>query len=188
MSWKTPQFTLAAAAAFLVEMYRERSEHMLCDIWRNRRAVWVCPDAPETYDQLCDLFFDHKVLVISNQHCDSSIYGQEGNLLFRIHHDLMHLEDDTRDFSTNGELATIAAAWGDLKLSRVWSAACAEYDQAWLDFVYNVYLADTVGQTLYYHRYARFPKNQTDFVRQTLVSGSYQLFNNGVYQPCKKSP
>lgn len=123
--------------------------------------VVCCPDAPETFLELYMQYSQGHVLAVSNQHCDSSIYGVEGNLLFRIHHDLMHVKH-LHDFTFRGEAGAYASAWAELE----------PYLKCWrscIDFIHDVYFADTVGQALHFQRTGGFVEDQKAFVSTYLV-------------------
>lgn len=115
--------------------------------------------APETFEEL-QADAANGFLFISSEHCGTSIYGEHGNVMFRIMHDLGHLSTGLT-FSTADEVALALHQWEQVRL---------HIPPTWRERCQAVYQADTVMQSLYCDRYGVFPTNQTEFVLAALAA------------------
>lgn len=116
--------------------------------------------APSTFEALQTDAQEGGVLYISGKHCDTSIYGVQGNVAFRTMHDLGHLSTGLT-FSTADEVALALHQWEQVRL-------CIPAD--WRERCQAVYQADTIMQSLYCERHGVFPVNQTEFVLAALAA------------------
>lgn len=151
------KYTLAGAAAHLVTAYKAVTAAYL---ERQPYEVKVGPGAPETYAQL-RLDADHgNLLHVGEENSATCIYGVAGNVAFRTMHDLGHLAHDM-DFTLASEVALAMHQWVLIAphIPQPWRAVC-----------HDVYLADTVQQSLYEAKHGSFPKDQTAFVLRCVES------------------
>lgn len=154
-------YTLMAAAALLVDAYKAVTAEYLAaregeplDI-RISNGEFV---APEDYETLCD---DHAVglLVISNEHNGTSIYGESGNIAFRTMHDLGHLFHGLT-FSLADEVSLAMVQWPMIRKHI--------HKTEFVESCRDVFMADTVMMSLYQQRFGEFPTDQTAFIKQAL--------------------
>lgn len=99
-------------------------------------------------------------LIIGREHSHMSIYGVEGNVQFRIMHDLGHLSTGLT-FSTADEVALALHQWEQIRL---WIPV------AWRERCQAVYQADTIMQSLYCERHGEFPADQAAFIHDALLA------------------
>lgn len=160
---KQNQIILAIAARKLVDAYATQIQeyHQVLEF----PALSISADAPFTYEQLkLEYQRDHK-LRVTEAFPQSAIYGVAGNITFRIFHDMGHLLYDA-DFTTGEEVSLATTQWLDIKrhIEPGWEAICRE-----------VYMADTVEQSLYEQKHGIFPVDQKGFVLAKLT----EAFNEG---------
>lgn len=144
--------TLPQYAQALVLAFREASK-----VSRFRNAVGVLP--VREHAEACNSLDDLRkavwagVLPVSTKDSWSSIYGPQGNLDFRVWHDLGHLQYG-REMNHEDELKLHVQLWGDIVhlLPEQGKWECN-----------MLYQADTAGQSWYNHFTGEFPFNQTDF-------------------------
>ncbi len=150
------------AAQLLAKAYEQVARKLLRDMPAGCHRVKSVPtyaEAPSTLLEMCDCISDNAgVLYIAAEGCAQSIYGLRGNLWFRAMHDLGHLtfgKDTT--YEDECELAMI-----------LWPLIADElptdclYD---LPTMIQVYIADTIGQSMYCDEYGVFPADQIAFVQ-----------------------
>lgn len=155
---------LPVYAAALVSAYIEAAK-----VSRFRTSVEVV--AVQTHAEACGSLNALReavwagVLPISTADSWSSVYGPQGNLEFRIWHDLGHLEYGL-EMTHKDEIKLHVLLWADILplISEGLRWGC------------NVlYQADTAGQSWFHHYTGEFPANQTAFclaVAQDISTGS----------------
>lgn len=107
----------------------------------------------------------HGHLLISTEGCETSIYGESVNVLFRFYHDVTHIKLD-KGFSKDDELAVVAVHMEDARAYGLSPDACA------------MLYADTAGQVLYYAKHKAFIDNQAAFIADWLRYGIKFTLNN----------
>lgn len=122
------------------------------------------PLAPADYRSLLRAYARSRAtgapLPISDEHSELSIYGNlEGNLAVRFWHDLTHLRLG-RGFDLDGEI--------EVSLAQLDVARAAGFTPGSLEF--ELFHADTLGQTLCGVATGQFPRNQVCFARLSLES------------------
>jgi len=122
------------------------------------------PQAPADYRGLLKAYIRSQVtgcpLPVSNGHSEPSIYeGGRGNLAFRFWHDLTHVRLH-RAFDLDGEVE-VANAQLDVLAAAGFGAGSLEYE---------LFHADTLGQTLCGVATGDFPQDQLCFARLSLES------------------
>lgn len=150
------RLTVQTCAEYLVAAYIEvgaalREQYGLQVVTSNH--------APATFEGL-QADANRGLLLVSQEHSDTSIYGVQGNVAFRIMHDLGHLGTGLT-FSTADEVALALHQWEQVRL-------CIRAD--WRERCQAVYQADTIMQSLYCERHGVFPVNQTEFVLAALAA------------------
>ena len=150
------KLTMQRCAEYLVAAYIEVAAEL-----REQLGVHIQVDsrAPETFEQLKADAADG-FLFISDDHCETSIYGVQGNIAFRTMHDLGHLSTGLT-FSTEDEVALALHQWEQVRLC---------IPAAWRERCQAVYQADTIMQSLYCERHGVFPVDQTEFVLAALAA------------------
>jgi hypothetical protein len=145
--------TLSAAAAHLVVAYKrvtaEYLKRMPLDV-----QVLKTLGGTTSYSVLVSEANLEGRLRISCEFSETSIYGVSGNVAFRTMHDLGHIAHGL----TFDPLDEIALALHQ------WQFIAPHLPHEWRDVCHNVYLADTVQQTLYDARHGIFPVDQRAFV------------------------
>lgn len=91
---------------------------------------------------------------ISTEDCDTAIYGQQGNQLFRMYHDAGHLKHQL-DTVLEDELVLFQRQWADLL------PLIPEEDKWPCNLIWQ---ADTAGQGWLHQMTGAFPTDQTAFV------------------------
>ena len=115
----------------------------------------VSPDAPSTYEALCNTHRFTGRVVVWDGESDNTIYeDREVNYAFRAWHDACHIVG-AYPFTLEGErgacgmqLSQLFAVYGDSATTRLWAK--------WLH-------ADCVGQAEYFDRWGAFPSPQRRF-------------------------
>lgn len=153
------QFTMHAAASMLVDAFKAVTADYIAkqlngsppDIRIADDTHWV---APEDYETLCD---DWAVglLIISNKHNDTSIYGAAGNIAFRTMHDIGHMVHGLT-FSLADEISLAMVQWPMIRKHI--------HKTEFVEVCRDLYMADTVMMSLYNERYGAFPCDQTEFI------------------------
>lgn len=157
-------YTLMAAAALLVDAYKAVTAEYLAVMDQQRGSaldIRISDGefvAPEDYETLCD-DFAVGLLVISNDHNSTSVYGAAGNIAFRTMHDLGHLSHGLT-FSLADEVSLAMVQWPLIRKH----IHKTEFVEACRD----VFMADTVMMSLYNERFGEFPVDQTAFIKQAL--------------------
>ena len=152
------RLTVQSCAEYLVAAYIEVGAAL-----REQQGLNVQVDykqAPSTFEQLQLDARTMGTLFISDDHCETSIYGMQGNVAFRIMHDLGHLSTGLT-FSTADEVALALHQWEQVR-------RCIPAD--WRERCQAVYQADTIMQSLYCERHGVFPVDQTEFVLAALAA------------------
>ena len=122
----------------------------------------VSPDAPGTYEALCDHVSRTGRMVVWDGSSDRTIYGDdETNYAFRAWHDFHHVMGK-HDFTAHGEAAACEAQCADL--IRVYGD-CAKI-RYWCEII----RAEVIGQGEYSRIHGEFPTDQLSFVRHYLVN------------------
>lgn len=145
--------TLRAAAAHLVTAYKLVSAEYLKRMPLDVQVVKSLGNQCSYSTLVSDANLSGK-LRISCEFSETSIYGVSGNVSFRTMHDLGHICHGLT-FSLVDEVS--------LALHQ-WQFIAPHLPHEWRDVCHNVYLADTVQQSLYDARHGEFPKDQTAFV------------------------
>ena len=145
------KFTLATAAAHLVEAYKKaihayRTEVISC-------RVGIADDSPETFEALWAQY-QTGLITVNTAHSDTAIYGRDGNATFRVFHDLGHIIY-LKQFTESDEIALAERQWYDL---------LPHLPHAWRDVCKVVYMADTVEQSRHCGQTGEFPTDQKAFV------------------------
>lgn len=117
-------------------------------------------NAPESFEALMS-YKGSKIIPILSDACENTIYHEGNNLLFRLWHDLIHIEN-AYDFSREGEYNT---ALMHLELVTNFKHGLVS------DLAVKIMAADTIGQVEYYYRNKKFVNNQKAFVRACIDVG-----------------
>lgn len=147
------------AAQLLAKAYEQVARKLLRDMPAGCHRVKSVPtyaEAPSTLLEMCDCISDNNgVLFVAQEGCANSIYGERGNLWFRAMHDLGHLTFDMETtYKDECELARI-----------LWQFIADELPAGyWYDCA-QVYIADTIGQSMYCDEHGVFPADQIAFVQ-----------------------
>lgn len=147
------------AAQLLAKAYEQVARKLLRDMpagCQRVKGVQTYAEAPSTLAEMRDCIRDNGgVLYVAQEGCAQSIYGERGNLWFRAMHDLGHLtfgKDTT--YKDECDLAFI-----------LWQFIADELPtDHWYDCA-QVYIADTIGQSMYCDEYGVFPADQIAFVQ-----------------------
>lgn len=151
------KLTVRQCAEYLVAAYRHVGAELqaACGL-----MVEVSDDfGPDTYEGLCEAA-RRGVLLVTTEHSENSIYGTEGNVAFRIMHDLGHLSTGLK-FTCPDEVALALHQWEQVR---------RYIPVSWRERCQAVYQADTIMQSLYCERHGEFPTNQTEFVLAALAA------------------
>ena len=105
-----------------------------------------------------DFLASDKVITISTEGNEGTMYGEATNLAFRFWHDATHLRLD-EGFSLEGELAVIKEHMKEA------------FDAGLSDTAMDMLRADTLGQVKYYFEHKEFVSNQSLFVENCLYHG-----------------
>ncbi len=147
------------AAQLLAKAYEQVARKLLRDVpggCQRVKGVQTYAEAPSTLAEMRDCIRDNNgVLYVAQEGCAQSIYGERGNLWFRTMHDLGHLTFG-KETTYKDEIDLAFILWQyipDHIPSEYWED-CAQ-----------VYIADTIGQSLYYDAHGAFPDNQVAFVQ-----------------------
>lgn len=147
------------AAQLLAKAYKQVARKLLRDMPAGCHRVKSVPtyaEAPSTLLEMCDCISDNAgVLYIAAEGCAQSIYGLRGNLWFRAMHDLGHLTFN-KETTTRDEIDLACILWQYIP-----DHIPSEY---WEDCA-RVYIADTIGQSLYCEAHGAFPDDQVAFVQ-----------------------
>lgn len=147
------------AAQLLAKAYEQVARKLLRDMpagCQRVKGVQTYTEAPSTLAEMRDCIRDNNgVLFVAQEGCADSIYGERGNLWFRAMHDLGHLTFN-KQTTTQDEIDLAFILWQyipDHIPSEYWEdCAC-------------VYIADTIGQSLYCEAHGAFPDDQVAFVQ-----------------------
>lgn len=147
------------AAQLLAKAYEQVARKLLRDMPAGCQRVKGVPtyaEAPSTLAEMRDCIRDNNgVLFVAQEGCAQSIYGERGNLWFRAMHDLGHLTFN-KQTTTQDEIDLAFKLWQHIP-----DHIPSEY---WEDCA-SVYIADTIGQSLYYEAHGAFPDDQVAFVQ-----------------------
>lgn len=147
------------AAQLLSKAYEQVARKLLRDMPAGCHRVKSVPtyaEAPSTLLEMCDCISDSAgVLYIAAEGCAQSIYGLRGNLWFRAMHDLGHLTfDKDTTYKDECELAMV-----------LWQFIADEVPAEYRYDCAQVYIADTIGQSMYCDEHGVFPADQIAFVQ-----------------------
>lgn len=147
------------AAQLLAKAYEQVARKLLRDMpagCQRVKGVRTYAEAPSTLLEMCDCISDNNgVLFVAQEGCADSIYGHTGNIWFRAMHDLGHLTfDKDTTYEDECELAMI-----------LWPLIADELPTDHLYDCAQVYIADTIGQSMYCDEYGVFPADQIAFVQ-----------------------
>lgn len=147
------------AAQLLAKAYEQVARKLLRDVpggCQRVKGVQTYAEAPSTLAEMRDCIRDNNgVLFVAREGCAQSIYGERGNLWFRAMHDLGHLtfgKDTT--YKDEYDLAMILWQFIADELPADYRYDCAQ-----------VYIADTIGQSMYCDEHGVFPADQIAFVQ-----------------------
>lgn len=152
------RLTVQSCAEYLVAAYIEVGAALRAQQGLNIQVDYK--QAPSTFEQLKLDALTMGTLFISDDHCETSIYGVQGNVAFRTMHDLGHLSTGLT-FRTADEVSLALHQWEQVRL---------HIPTAWRERCQAVYQADTVMQSLYCEKHGSFPTNQTEFVLAALAA------------------
>lgn len=107
--------------------------------------------APATFKDLVQAYSETKKLIIWSDASENTIWGVQGNWLFRAWHDFIHIKHQT-EFTENGEYRTFLAQAAQTESS----------------FLQKLIKLEIVGQFDYYKTSGRFPVNQLNFLKESL--------------------
>lgn len=147
------------AAQLLSKAYEQVARKLLRDMPAGCHRVKSVPtyaEAPSTLVEMHECISDNAgVLYIAAEGCAQSIYGLRGNLWFRAMHALGHLTfDKDTVYKDECDLALI-----------LWQSIADELpSEYWYDCA-QVYIADTIGQSMYCDEHGVFPADQIAFVQ-----------------------
>lgn len=162
---KVNRVSVQAAAGQLVKAYQARLQHEQSHGALQGKLLMVTARAPETYEELKEAF-DAGNLAVTPENSSTCIYSTvRGNVLFRLHHDLQHIKHRL-DFSLAGEIEAARMGWNDLKPELTKARADG------LQFLHDVYMADTIGQAVYFAKWGEHVQDQQAFVLQYLQTGN----------------
>jgi len=139
-------------------MYRAQVYYQLGALWQeiaNSIHHRVDSDGPNDWNSLRSYYDATGEVYVSDLNCESSIYGIEGNLSFRVVHDWIHLTWGI-DFTDEGE-RHVARIQSSMAESRLGADAR------------NVTWFDTYGQVLFRQIHGDFPKDQSFFVDRCIL-------------------
>jgi len=147
------------AAQLLAKAYEQVARKLLRDMpagCQRVKSVQTYAEAPSTLAEMRDCIRDNNgVLFVAQEGCADSIYGHTGNVWFRAMHDLGHLtfgKDTT--YKDECDLAMI-----------LWQFIADELPADYLYDCAQVYIADTIGQSMYCDEHDVFPADQIAFVQ-----------------------
>lgn len=147
------------AAQLLAKAYEQVAKHLLRAMpggCQRITSVATYSEAPSTLQEMRDCIRDNDGrLLIAQEGCAQSIYGERGNLWFRAMHDLGHLTFN-KQTTTKDEIDLAFTLW-----QLIPDHIPSEY---WEDCA-RVYIADTIGQSLYCEEHGAFPDDQIAFVQ-----------------------
>lgn len=150
------------AAQLLAKAYEQVARKLLRDMpagCRRVKSVQTYAEAPSTLVEMCDCILDNDgVLFVAKEGCANSIYGERGNLWFRAMHDLGHLTFD-KDTTYEDECELAMILWP--LIADELPTDCLHY----LPTMIQVYIADTIGQSMYCEEHGVFPADQIAFVQ-----------------------
>ena len=147
------------AAQLLSKAYEQVARKLLRDMpggCQRVKGVQTYAEAPSTLAEMRDCIRDNNgVLFVAQEGCAGSIYGHAGNVWFRAMHDLGHLTfGKETTYKDECELAMI-----------LWPFIADELPaDYWYDCA-QVYIADTIGQSMYCDEHGVFPADQIAFVQ-----------------------
>ena len=148
------------AAQLLAKAYEQVAKELLRAMPAGCQRVKALPtyaEAPSTLAEMRDCIRDNGgVLYVAQEGCAQSIYGERGNLWFRAMHDLAHLTFN-KQTTTQDEIDLAFILWQYIP-----DHIPSEY---WEDCA-RVYIADTIGQSLYCEEHGAFPDDQIAFVQE----------------------
>lgn len=147
------------AAQLLAKAYEQVARKLLRDMpcgCQRVKGVQTYAEAPSTLAEMRDCIRDNGgVLFVAQEGCADSIYGHTGNVWFRAMHDLGHLTFN-KQTTTRDEIDLAFILWQYIS-----DHIPSEY---WEDCA-RVYIADTIGQSLYCETHGAFPDDQVAFVQ-----------------------
>lgn len=154
---------LQAAYRLKLDEYQTDASHPVFD------TVLVADNgAPSTLAGLREVI-KTGLLPVERSHCETSIYGVAGNLVFRGWHDSIHLAFDL-GMCLADEIEVALIGWEEIR-DTVRRALPGLTN---FNFVKRVYFADTVGQSIYYNDNGCFVADQTKFVLDYVRTGAVQ--------------
>lgn len=150
---------ITMAAQLLAKAYEQVARKLLRDMPGGCQRVKGVPtyaEAPSTLAEMRDCIRDSNgVLFVAQEGCAESIYGHTGNVWFRAMHDLGHLTFD-KETTYEDEFQLAMILWQFIA-----DELPADY---WYDCA-QVYIADTIGQSMYCDEHGAFPADQIAFVQ-----------------------
>lgn len=118
----------------------------------------VGPDAPETLEALTDHIETTGRMLVSDQHCENSIFGcAETNMAARAWHDWCHWKFQL-PFTLEGEAAAFEVQIDHLKTLGLWTQE-----------IEDLLRIEVVTQAEYFEATGEFPENQRAFTRTALA-------------------
>ncbi len=160
---KANAVSVQAAGAVLVAAMRKVVNQNLADENHPCHGCIVVSEfnAPGTYDFLAQRVAATRELAVERDFSATAIYGRYGNTVFRAFHDMDHLLHGL-DFTLQDEIEVALLGWNSI------AKLVPKHDA---QFLRRVYMADTIGQSVYFQKHGRFPDNQTAFVVDYLRTG-----------------
>lgn len=134
-------------------------EHMRNKYMKKGITYSTTTQSRDSYVLMQDLYNKQRHIEVSTVGSDTAIYGLVANTAFRFWHDCVHCMLK-RDFSFMGEQATINHQILELQNYGISEGAM------------NIFIADTLGQVLYYYEHKEFVKDQKRFITACLTQGT----------------
>lgn len=156
--------SVLAAGAVLVAAMRKVVNHNLADPKHPCHGALVVVEygAPGSYVELLERLERDRVLAVERDFSTGTIYGSPANNhVFRAFHDMDHLKHELQ-FCTADEIAVALHGWNSI------SPLLPKHDK---EFLREVYLADTVGQSIYHAANGKFVSDQLAFVVNYVKTG-----------------
>lgn len=150
--------TIQTCAEYLVAAYSAVTAQL--QVEQGLRVQVDYKQAPQSYAELKRDATELGIVFISDDHSETSIYGVQGNVVFRTMHDLGHLSTGL-EFTCADEVALALHQWEQIRL---------HIPTAWRERCQAVYQADTIMQSLYCERHGVFPADQTAFIYAALAA------------------
>ncbi len=134
-------------------------EHMRNKYIKKGITYSTTTQSRDSYKNMQKQYDESQHIEVSTVGSDTAIYGLVANTAFRFWHDCVHCELK-RDFSFMGEQATINYQIAELQHYGISQGAM------------NIFIADTLGQVLYYYEHKEFVKDQERFITACLTQGT----------------